>query len=117
MADPNKSLEFQNRSQRFTDELINHLRTLVPREWQIATLQLDVSFSPFNGTRSIKHRLWNPLTDGEIRDFPETLFQTTTALHAVFAEYQQDWKRCLVLFRRDPGGGIECEFNYHYARG
>jgi hypothetical protein len=89
---------------------------LVPRDWRIAMLQLDVSFSPINGARSIKHRLWNPLTDGEIRDFPEALFQTTTVLHAVFAEYQQAWTRCLVLYRLDPRGGVACEINYHYGR-
>lgn len=78
-------------------------------------LQLDVSFSPATGVRSTKRRLWNPLTDSEVRDFPEGLFQTTPALHAVFSEYQQAWTRCLVLFRLDSRGGAECEINYHYG--
>jgi len=115
MADPNKSAEFHRRSQPLTDELIKQLRSLVPRHWRIALLQLDVSFSPFTEARAIKHRLWNPLTGAEVRDFPEALFQTTTSLHAIFAEYQQAWTRCLLLYRLDPRGGVECEINYHYA--
>lgn len=115
MADPNKKAEFERCSQPITDDLIKHLRSLVPRDWRIAMLQIDVSFSPMNGMRSAKHRLWNPLTDAEIGDFPEALFQTTTALHSVFAKYQQSWTRCLVLYSLDPRGGIECVINYHYA--
>lgn len=115
MADPNKAAEFERRSRPISDNLINDLRRVVPPDWRIAMLQLDVSFSPATGMRSTKHRLWNPLTDAEVRDFPETLFQTTTALHAIFAEYQQAWTRCLVLYRLDPRGAVECEINYHYG--
>ncbi len=115
MPDPKKNAEFQRRSQPITDDLVKHLQGLVPAGWRIAMLQLDVSFSPINGMRSIKHRLWNPLTDIEICDFPEALFQTTTALHTVFTEYHQAWTRCLVRLCPSPRGGVGCEFNYHYA--
>ena len=116
MANPNSKVEFQQRIQPITDDLIRHLRGMVPRDWRIAMLQLDVSFSPLNGTRSTRHRLWNPLTDAEVHDFPEALFHNTSALHAVFTEFHQVWTRCLVQIRPNSRGGNECEINYHYAR-
>jgi hypothetical protein len=109
-----RSPDFEGRSRPIEDQLIRHLQALIPRDWQLAMFQLDVTLSPTHGTRSIRHRLWNPVTDAEIRDFPEALFQTTSDLHLVFSEYGQAWVRCLMFYRSDPAGGLQIETHYRY---
>jgi hypothetical protein len=110
-----RSPEFESRMRPVQDQTFRILQALIPGDWRIAMLQLDVALSPLHGTRSIRHRLWNPLTDAEIRDFPEALFQTTTDMHSVFSEYGQAWVRCLIFYRLGPAGGIQVETHYRYA--
>ena len=114
MADPKKSAEFQQRSRPIVDEVVKRICSCVPKDWRLAMLQLDVSYSPVTERRSIKHRLWNPLTDQEVCDFPGTLFQATNALHTIFVEYDQPWGRCLFSFSF-AGEGRNYQIDYHYG--
>ena len=114
MHDPRQA-DFESRSRPFRDQLVRHLQALVPRDWRLAMLQLDVTLSPVHGARSITHRLWDPVTDAEIRDFPEALFQTTADLHSICSEYGQAWVRALMFYRTNPEGGFQIETHYRYA--
>ena len=77
-------------------------------------LQLDAGTSEIAGARAVKHRLWDPLTNQEIQDFPERFFEVTTCLHAVFSMHGQAWDRCVIIARRD-GKRVKCETHYYYG--
>jgi hypothetical protein len=108
------SADFERLSRPVSDRLIKQLQALIPRTWPVAMLQLDVTLSAATGARSIKHRLWNPVSDAEFRDFPEEFFQTTTELHSIFSEYGQPWVRSLTFYQTSPKGGIQIETHYRY---
>ncbi len=82
------------------------LQPCIPRGWQTAELHLDVAYSELTRVRSVKHRLYNPATDEEVLDFPEALFQATTGLHAIFTEYGQAWKSCVLPLTFNSGGAL-----------
>lgn len=115
MVDPARHMEFHERQQRASNELLASLLPCIPSDWQLAELQLNVAYSPFTGVRSVKHRLVNPTTHEEVLDFPESLFQTATGLHVVFTAYEQAWKRCVMkLFFNSSGAMTRSETNYEY---
>jgi hypothetical protein len=115
MPDPAKHMEFIENQQRASNELLARILPCIPRGWRTAELLLDVGYSKFTSVRSVKHRLVNPATHEEVLDFPEPLFQAATALHIVFTEYDQDWKRCVLkLFFNGAGTMTRSETNFQY---
>jgi hypothetical protein len=110
-----EEFDFLQQSQALSDELLEHLRALIPAGWALAILRLDVGLSALACARAVKHRLWNPLTDQQVEDFPERFFEVTTCLHAVFSMHGKAWSRCLIVCRRD-GERVQCDTHYHYGK-
>jgi hypothetical protein len=111
--DPAQRQKFEADCDRLIDEIIHHLFKLTASRWRTVQFQLDAVLHP-GGARSIQHRLWNPLTDESITDFPEELFNDTNRLHGLFQRHGQCWSRCLFTVRPQPGGKFDCTVDYHY---
>lgn len=111
--DPEKRQAFETECDQIVDQIVRHLLALTEGQWQILQLQLDAVLHP-GGARSIQHRLWNPLTDETITDFPESLFAETNRLHDHFARHDQSWSRCLFTLRGQSGGQFSCTVDYYY---
>ncbi len=104
MNDHARHMEFHNQQQAAMQRLRQHVLSCVPSHWRVATLELDVGGIPQMGIRSIRHRLHNPATGEEIDDLTQEVFDDTHALHTVFAEFDQAWRRCHVTFELDGSG-------------
>ena len=116
MVDPKKQLEFHEKQSVALDALLREIAACVPRGWRIAVLGLDVAYSPHTKVRSIKHRLRNPVTNAEVRTFPQSLFHAATALHIVFTEYGQAWIHGAFTLTYDSKGRMrERKANYKYG--
>ena len=81
--------------------LLTVLRGCIPPAWRRALLELEVAWTPHTGSRAVHHRLINPETRESVSSFPEALFEATTALHVVFSEYEQGWKRATLDLNLD----------------
>lgn len=111
-----RHLEFHERQTAAMQQLIDALCLTIPKNWRQARLELEVSYSPFTQTRAIQHRLTNPITSEGIGDFPHSLFAASTALHVVFTEYEQAWKRAVIELAYDTNGRFrQSKANYTYG--
>ena len=111
---PDEEFAFLDDAMSLSDELHELLRKLIPAKWRLAKLQLDAATSPVACARAVKHRLWNFVTDEEIKDFPERFFEVTTCLHAFFSMHRQAWDRCVIIARR-VGKRLKCDTHYYYG--
>lgn len=118
MVDPVKHAEFHERQQSAMNAVLVHASACGPRGWRTATLQLDAAFSPFSNKRSIRHQLHNPDSNMQVTAFSEALFQATTALHTVFAQYQEAWVRATLTMTFDTAGRLcGSVTKYYYGHG
>lgn len=91
------------------------LRPTIPANWREARLELEARYSPMTQTRAIQHRLTNPITSEELQDFPDRLFDASTALHTVFTQYDQAWKRAVIELTYHANGSFrQHKANYTY---
>ena len=110
-----RHLEFHKRQAEAMDRLTDTLLPAIPRHWRHAQLELDVHYSPVTKIRAIHHRLTNPTTGEDAGDFPPDLFGASTALHMVFTEYEQAWKRAIIeLTFHENGSFRQRKANYTY---
>ncbi len=110
-----KHMEFHRRNDEATKLLMTILPRCIPEGWREALLELTAAWTPHTGALAVHHSLTNPGTQESVSDFPAELFEATAALHQVFAEFQQDWKR--AAFNMKVNGlslpqGYEVKFTY-----
>jgi len=112
---PQRQHEFHERQSEAMQRLTEALQRVIPRHWQHAQLELDVRYSPLTNSRAIQHRLSNPVTGENTEEFSPDLFQASTALHVVFSDYEQAWKRAVIeLTYLENGGYRQRKANYSY---
>ena len=116
MTSHEKHMEFHRRNDETMKRLLAILPACIPRGWRRALLELEATRSLLTGRLAVRHRLTNPETQESMADFPEALFETTTALHQVFAEYQQGWKRASFTLTLD-GQSHPQGYNANYTYG
>jgi hypothetical protein len=111
----NNSHGFNQQQQAIMKPLINAACGCVPRAWPEAILEVTANYNEFNKTRAMSHRLTNS-EGGEVRGLPEPLFLHTTALHDLFCQNGQNWKKSVVKLLFDQAGRlIRSETSFKYA--
>jgi hypothetical protein len=93
MNDHERHMEFHNQQQAAMQRLQHDVLSCVPAHWRVAALELVVGGAPQMGHRSLRHRLHNPATGEKVDDLTQMVFDDTRALHAVFTEFNQAWRR------------------------
>lgn len=116
---PNQSRINQLRDQRsqITDDLVRNLRSCLPSDWTAAVLEVEVDYSPMTRRRAVKHTLVNPSTGNTVSDFPNSLFESVTALHVISTELNELWIRAIVTLPEPKPGARVYEISYVYGPG